>query len=36
MPPKAKTQEQLTCDKNAIIDAALALIKKDGLDKFSI
>ena len=36
MPPKAKTQEQLTCDKNAMIDEAVALIKKDGLDKFSI
>lgn len=36
MPPKAKTPEQLTCDKNTMIDAALSLIKKDGLEKFSI
>lgn len=36
MPPKAKTQEQLTCDKNQMIDEAVALIKKDGLDKFSM
>lgn len=36
MPPKPKTLEQLTCDKNAMIDTAVALIKKDGLEKFSI
>lgn len=36
MPPKAKTQEQLICDKNLIIDEAVKLIIKVGLDKFSI
>lgn len=36
MPPKAKTPEQLLLDKQHIIDEAVKLIARTGLDNFSV